>query len=407
MRSGILVSSLLLLPFLSGMRGEPIRFSIPDDQGLVEFRQNKLERPETLSPFFEKLLQLKVTGSGTVSILHIGDSHIQGDYFTGRIRGQLQREFGNAGRGLVVPGRVAGSNEPADLKSSTTGTWESKRVIYPDQPLRIGVGGITVNTTDPTATIDFELKDPVPAQRFATFFFRKDPKSFIAAVTDSLSRPLAYIGPYTVEFPDASMVRFPHPTRQFGLQVVRTLPDQERLTLYGIKLTNGQPGILYHAAGVNGAKYKHFAAAEEFAPQTALLKPDLIVISMGSNEALDHPYRDPAFEQHIRNLLTGLSRFHPGVPILLTTPPGSFLNNKKKSPGLKMITERVNLFAREQGLASYDLYSAGGGEQFAARWSRKGHLQTDGIHFTKGGYELQGDMFYLALINAYNDHVSR
>ncbi|MFM7194327.1 MAG: GDSL-type esterase/lipase family protein [Bacteroidota bacterium] len=407
MRSGILVSSLLLLPCLFGMRGEPVRFSIADDQGLVEFRQNKLERAETLNPFFEKLVQLKTTGTGSVSILHIGDSHIQGDYFTGRVRGHLQREFGNAGRGLVVPGRVAGSNEPADLLSTTTGTWESKRVIYPDQPLRIGIGGITINTADPTATFSFLLKEPSLPQRFATFFFRKDPKSFLAAVTDSLSRPLAYIGPYTVEHPDASMVRFPHPTRQFGLQVIRTLPDQERLTLYGISLTNGQPGILYHAAGVNGAKYKHFAAAEEFAPQSSLLNPDLIVISMGTNEALDYPYRDPAFEQHIRNLLNTLALHHKGVPILLTTPPGSFLNNKKKSPGLKMIAERVTTFAREQGLASYDLYAAGGGEQFAARWSRKGHLQTDGVHFTKAGYELQGDMFYLALINAYNDHVSR
>ncbi|MFM7327656.1 MAG: GDSL-type esterase/lipase family protein, partial [Bacteroidota bacterium] len=382
-------------------------FSIADDQGLVAFRQNKLERAETLNPLFEKLLQLKATGTGSVSILHIGDSHIQGDYFTGRVRGHLQREFGNAGRGLVVPGRVAGSNEPADLLSTTSGTWESKRVIYPDQPLRIGIGGITINTADPTATFSFLLKEPSLPQRFATFFFRKDPKSFLAAVTDSLSRPLAYIGPYTVEHPDASMVRFPHPTRQFGLQVIRTLPDQERLTLYGISLTNGQPGILYHAAGVNGAKYKHFAAAEEFAPQSSLLNPDLIVISMGTNEALDYPYRDPAFEQHIRNLLNTLALHHKGVPILLTTPPGSFLNNKKKSPGLKMIAERVTTFAREQGLASYDLYAAGGGEQFAARWSRKGHLQTDGVHFTKAGYELQGDMFYLALINAYNDHVSR
>ncbi|MFM7327309.1 MAG: hypothetical protein ACKO3B_01110, partial [Bacteroidota bacterium] len=68
MRSGILVSSLLLLPCLFGMRGEPVRFSIADDQGLVEFRQNKLERAETLNPFFEKLVQLKTTGTGSVSI---------------------------------------------------------------------------------------------------------------------------------------------------------------------------------------------------------------------------------------------------------------------------------------------------------------------------------------------------
>ena len=407
MKSGTLRNSLLALPLLMALRGEPVRFTIADDQGLLESKQNRIERAENLSPFLNKLAQLKSSGSGVVSVLHIGDSHIQGDYFTGRIRGHLQRDFGNAGRGLVVPGRIAGTNEPADLHTTASGTWESKRVIYPDQPLRIGIGGITISTTDPSATLDMELKDPVQPQRSATFFFRKDDRSFMASVTDSLSRPVAFIGPYTEEHPDASTVRFASPTRQFGIRVLKTLPGQERLTLYGISLSSGKPGVLYHAAGVNGAKYKHFAAAEELAPQSVQLKPDLIILSMGSNEALDHPYRDPAFEQHIRNLLTSLSRFHPGVPVLLTTPPGSFLNNKKKSPGLRMISERITTFAREQGLASYDLYAAGGGEQFAGRWSKKGLLQTDGTHFTKAGYELQGDMFYLALINAYNDHVSR
>ena len=128
---------------------------------------------------------------------------------------------------------------------------------------------------------------------------------------------------------------------------------------------------------------------------------------MGSNEALDYPYKDPAFEQQMGRFVSQMNNHNPGVPVLLTTPPGSFLNNKKKSPGLRMIADRIAKFAGDNKLACYNLYEAGGGDQFATRWSRKGMLQSDGIHFTRPGYELQGDMFYLALINAYNTHVSR
>jgi len=407
MRYASLNINLVLLLALLSMRGEPVRFSIPDDRGLVELKDNKIERADRLAPFFDKLSRLAGEKSGVVSILHIGDSHIQGDYFTGRVRGHLQRDFGEAGRGLIMPGRPAGTNEPADLFSTGTGKWESKRVIYPDQPLRIGISGITLSSQDSSARLNILLKEQTPPQLTATFFFRKDARSFMAGILDSLSRPVAFIGPYTNEFSDVSTVQFPKPTRSFGIQLMKTLPDQERLMLYGVSLSNGKPGVLYHCAGVNGAKFKHFAAAEDLGPQSALLKPDLIVISMGSNEALDYPYKDPAFEQQMIRLTELLSRNNTGVPVLLTTPPGSFLTNKKKSPGLRMITDRITRFAKEHGFACYNLYDAGGGEQFAARWSRKEMLQPDGIHFTRSGYELQGDMFYLALINAYNTHVSR
>lgn len=38
-----------------------------------------------------------------VSIVHIGDSHVQADINTGTTRELLQYDFGNAGRGLISP----------------------------------------------------------------------------------------------------------------------------------------------------------------------------------------------------------------------------------------------------------------------------------------------------------------
>ena len=46
-----------------------------------------------------------------VSIVHIGDSHIQADISTGTTRELLQYDFGNAGRGLVSPLKMIGPND--------------------------------------------------------------------------------------------------------------------------------------------------------------------------------------------------------------------------------------------------------------------------------------------------------
>ena len=46
------------------------------------------------------------------------------------------------------------------------------------------------------------------------------------------------------------------------------------------------------------------------------------------------------------------------------------------------------------------------GRPFAPRWKRQGLLQEDGMHFTPDGYRLQGEMTYLAIIEAYNSYVT-
>src|SRR3989304_5586774 len=51
-----------------------------------------------LRSFYEKLYQLKTTGKGKVNVAHIGDSHIQADFFSGVVRQHFHLDFENAGR---------------------------------------------------------------------------------------------------------------------------------------------------------------------------------------------------------------------------------------------------------------------------------------------------------------------
>ena len=105
-RSG-LVFNLLVFAILAVQGQDTVQFNIGDDKGLVDYSKNVINHPAGLSTFFQKLLQLKIEKKGQINILHIGDSHIQADYQTQQLRQNFQNEFGNGGRGFLIPAKVA------------------------------------------------------------------------------------------------------------------------------------------------------------------------------------------------------------------------------------------------------------------------------------------------------------
>ena len=249
--------------------GEAIKYDFLDQE------ENRIHNVVSLSDFYEKLYRLRKGENLQVRIIHIGDSHIQADFLSGIIRQNFHRDFGNGGRGLIFPGRVARTNEPSNIFTSSSSAWEVKRIIFPDQPLPIGIGGITLRTVQPNATLAIKILD-APSLDYSfnkiTLFFKKDISSFNVVIKDSLNEDVAFIGPYTFEpFANTSTVLLPFRTHQVTFQMLSSTAAQKQATIFGINLENGRPGLVYHAIGVNGAKFKHYLAAELFVDQTAAL----------------------------------------------------------------------------------------------------------------------------------------
>jgi lysophospholipase L1-like esterase len=371
---------------------------------------NKIQNAIYLDDFFNELLQLKVKGKGKINIIHIGDSHIQGDYLTDVVRRNFQHDFGNAGRGLIVPYRIAGTNEPANFRTASSAPWKSKRCTYPNQPLPIGIGGLTIATDQPDA--DFSIRVNNSAQsnysfNAVTLFFQKDSTSFHFAIRDTSNAELAHIGPYPDgPFVNSSRALLPHAVDQISIRTIKSNEKQHQATIFGVNLENGQNGMLYHAIGVNGAKYIHYNAAIHFARQTQALHPSVFIISLGTNEAADYPAVDRLIPQHIDKLVQALSLFNPQAKFILVTPPDSFRRKIKPNPGIETVRNYIIQYAVENGLAFWDMYKATGGKDSATQWKNKGLLRPDGIHFSKDGYAYQGDLFYNAIMKSYNNYVS-
>jgi len=401
-----ILSTLLILISFELQAQDTVTLHPRTAYSFIENEINVISNEKYLEPFYQKLMALKSNSQEVINILHLGDSHIQADYFTNTTRRLLQQEFGNAGLGLNFPGRAAHTNESPQIYSSTTGQWVGSRLTFSQNMVPIGIGGIAVKTELAGNSIRIKSLNKDYTFNRITLFFQKDFSSYNMIVKDSANIPLAVAGSFTEEaYTNVSKLVLPYSINQVQLETNQSLPTQKQFILFGVSLENSNPGIRYHIIGVNGAKYKQFASAKELLNQTPALNPDLIIISLGTNEATEHPYLDPKFDSYLDALTNELKNRNPNTIILLTTTPDFYKKRTRRNPGIQIIKNKIIDFANSNNIPYWNLYEIAGGNHAADVWKKHKLLQTDGIHFTKKGYELQGQLLFDAIIKGYNDYV--
>ena len=370
---------------------------------------NVISNNNELNSLMEKLYQLKSCDTGVINILHIGDSHLQADFASSVIRTTLQKSFGNGGRGLVVPFRVAKTNEPFNYTSSSSYLWQSKRCVFPNQPLPIGIGGVTISTDDSCADFTLKIKDDtLPNYGFnkMRLFYQKDSASYNLDLLDSLGTPVGISVPDSTEnYPYILTTTFPSTIHCITVRARKSNEQQSKATIYGIHLENGSSGIIYNTVGVNGAEFEHYSIADHFTEQSKALKPDLIIFSLGTNEAFSANFTQTQFYSDIEVLFGQLKCENPDAEFLITTPACSF-RRRKPNPRLPLAAKSIIQFATDNKIAYWDMQGATGGKNSANYWKQNHMLRRDGVHFSRVGYVLQGDLFCQAILNAYNSYVT-
>ena len=407
-RKIIFLNGLLIACVLNVRAQDTVVYHPPATYSFIRSEANIIHNRESLDSLFARMIELKETHQSKVTILHLGDSHIQADYFTGAIRTLLQQEFGNAGLGLSFPGRVARTNESSSIYSSSTGQWNSNRITNSQNTQPIGVAGNSLKTELAGNTIKIRTINATHDYSFnrMTLFFQKDISSYTIIARDSTGTSLAFAGYFTDEvYPNASKLVLPYLINQVQLETTQTLPSQKQFTLFGVSLENSNPGILYHIIGVNGAKSRHFIKSKEVLNQTTVLSPDLIILSLGTNEAVDHPNLDANFDKQLNTLIATLKDCNPNAVILLTTPADFYKKRTRRNPGIQIIKNKIIEAANSNKLPYWDLHEVAGGNHSADLWKIEELMQPDGIHFSKKGYALQGYLLFEAIIKGYNEYV--
>jgi lysophospholipase L1-like esterase len=412
-KSGIITAIIFCLVFCAGS-------VVAQNDAQVNFKAKKFpfvhkERNEIvgaplLDSFFQKLYWQKTANNQRINILQIGDSHIQADFLSAKVRTNFQNDFGNAGRGVVVPLKVAGSNEPFNYNITSNVICDKKRCVFVNDPMPIGIGGTTIQSFASNISFHIRTFDYPPLNysfKKISLFYQNDSSAFSFSVEDTLGNLLGIISnDSATAFANVSSAVLTTSTNDVVLKAHKNNSVQNNATIFGLNLENDSTGVLYHAVGVNGAEVFQYSRAKYFCEQTQALHPDLIIISLGTNEAQRKPFDKELTRTRIDSLVQQLKSFNPNTPIILTTPPDSYFKRKYYNPAVATMHSIIVEYAKKNRIAVWDLFSATGGYKSCYQWKKYRLMRKDGVHFTREGYELQGNLLYEAIIKSYNNYVA-
>lgn len=193
----------------------------------------------------------------------------------------------------------------------------------------------------------------------------------------------------------------------------------------------GDHQIVVSRIGVPGATYATFST-EKYMSQIAREHPDVILISLGTNDSYSFKFDPQAMRDNMDTFFSMLRTSVGNIPMILTTPPPSYLRRSYKA-GMRTVkrgrrgTRRVPVYktshsfntftlsaanllmdyARSEGMAYFDLRSTIGGEQETSNWLSKGLMHTDRVHYTREGYACMGRSIGNALVESIEGTISK
>ena len=377
-----------------------------------------IKDPEnSMSAFFNELVDLLNGKDTVINIVHLGDSHIQAGFLSGRTMRLMQNSFGNAGRGWIAPFKLSKLNEPNDYYiSSNIKEWIAGRCVQLRPKCPWGIGGIGIQTD--AKDIGFDLI--MTPTNGAGYSFNK-----VVLYRDLHSTPMIPRYENRDSVSEISWGTQPYENNiaidtfvtknlidTFSIKSANVNMDGEAIKksksnrYYGFMLMNSNPGILYHSIGVNGAKFTDYTS-REYIRQLSLLKPSLLIISLGTNESFGKYFKKDAFEDQIDALISLIREEIPEATLLITTPAETYkrvYRNKKyqyvRNENIAKVADVISSYTKDNGIASWDFYSVSGGDNSCQKWYNAKLLGRDRIHFSRDGYEEQGTLLYKAIIRS-------
>jgi lysophospholipase L1-like esterase len=410
----LIISLICMGALMTGINTEPKAQALPDSDSLrfpfINLKTNIILLPDTQTIPFQllhnKLVAIRTGEAGTVHFLQLGDSHIQADYLTARLRDTFKYfvQLPEAGRGIVFPYRFAKTNNPENYRFRSSSHWESQKSVSYTSNGEAGLAGMSVYSRD--SLISFSLKllgRNVPVVPFsnATVYFQSFGDWKIEArgmVIDSVIRKDAGIS--SITFHSDVLI-------DSVMFVVRKVnPSAASFHLHGVFLSNHHSGYIYSALGSNGASTESALRCENLLSQLALVNPDVLILSFGTNDAYLKQFDRAKFLMQYDSLLNSIHRVFPELPILLTTPGDAWYRDHKHNANVMLVRNEIMMLAQEHHCAVWDLYSIMGGENSISKWYAAGLARKDRLHFSKEGYYLLGDLLAGAWANFYSSPIS-
>lgn len=384
---------------------------VNDEFNNIQFMKDSLD----FYSFFRKLDKLVTTGKGKLNIVHFGGSHVQADIWTGKMRNNFNELINQkqAARGWVYPYKMGHSknNNPSNYTFEWTGKWDGCRAVFANCSGNFGLSAMQTTTYDSNSNFTLTLKPQGKIEYLfdrIKVFYEMHHQSY-KIVLDSNYKALQIIDNKLAGYTEFV---FEKPMSQVKFQLKKTDSLQNTFRLFGLFTDLDAPGINYNAIGVNGASVPTYLRCALLEQQLAVVQPDLVIFSIGINDAFDPNFCQSCFERNYEELIKKVKKACPNAAILFTTNTDSYKRTKKNKfyqniTGLEVKAAMRNL-SYKYNTGVWDLFSVMGGLGSIQFWCKNGMANCgDLVHLRPAGYQLVGDLMFVSLIKKFEEYLKQ
>ncbi|MHA7058332.1 GDSL-type esterase/lipase family protein [Aquimarina sp. M1] len=393
---------------ISAIAQDYVLDTIQNKYPFVNWKANQIKFVENAPSFAKLFRKLDTIAKGKeqdVHIFHIGGSHIQADIYSNRLRTYLQHmsPTSKGQRGFIYPYKIASTNNPSNYDVEYDGNWTGYRCSIKKDSVAWGLAGVTAVFRDSVANI--KIKANYRGYDTQQYDFNR-----IRVFYDNWSDD------YEINFKESGLIADTKINKEahfieFVLTktleelefCVQKISDQENteFLMMGIELMNDKRGVEYTTIGVNGASFNYYNRCEFFKDQLLLYKPDLFIVSVGTNDGYHPDFKPEEYKKYYENLILTVQKANPNCAVLLTVPNDSYYKRKYPNPRTRIMQKIIYELAKKYKMAVWDFYEIMGGFNSSRDWYEHKLMPSDRIHFTQLGYRIKADLLLQALTDSW------
>ena len=389
---------------------EKIRLKIYADsilkaQKRIQYPNNDLS---VLFPFFKKLKNAK---SQKVRIMHYGDSQIEADRISGRLRERLQKDFGGNGAGAyaVIPAtrKISNQNKISSDWDRYTGfgPYVDSSVKHKNYGALFSFCKIKMDSSvlDSNSLCNGIIKVYKPKKAYR---HSRNYQQFDIYYSAEVDVNIKYTLNDTTIIDDTlrknkditkKSISFNKAPESLELQFKAKVSP----LIYGISL-EGSNGVVVDNIPLRGASGTEFAkiSYQSLKQMHDLLEPNLFILEFGGN-AIPHIKNNKRAERYGRYFKKQILKIKQANPsaIILVIGPGDMAKKEQTDlvsyPFIEKVRNELKKAAFETNSCFWDMYLNMGGENAIVEWSKKtpSLAARDYIHLTNAGARKIADLF--------------
>ncbi len=412
-------------PLVKHQNGSHGELGAPNGGKLIDSAATSLQMNDAglknLYSFFEILKKVSAKKE-KISILHYGDSQIEGDRMTGYIRERIQNQFGGNGPGLI----------PATNVYSTVAFEQS----YSESFVRYtGFGGNALQSKKYGAMIsvarftpEYELDSTLSN---ADTLVEQSGWIEIAPSRSAYRRARTYnnvvmhynscILPTKLHVYQNGTLIHEEDLMNDGEQHVFRLsfPDTPGKLRYEFKgkmspnicgfSLEGDYGVQVSNIAMRGSSGTVFGRVDQNVLRSMYesLNTELVIMQFGGNSVpfFEDSASVESFARYFKSQINRIKRLNDGAMVIVIGPSDMSVLEDQIYVTYKFLpycVEQMKKATKDAGAAYWDLFAAMGGENSMPSWVEKGLAGKDYIHFSNAGSKIASQLFYDAFLAEYS-----